>query len=180
MKCETIEKWWLLRDSGELRGWRRRAAERHAASCPRCAAFASSLAGWRRDVAETRVDARPADWVRTSILNTATVAARARHAARPEPRAIPWAPALAAAAAAFALVLGGLVAAHRFASAARDGGAPSVAGAAAASVDDAIERLAAKMEDLSGEILGSSGSAAADDDLDDMATELLKLEGARI
>ena len=32
MKCETIEKWWLLRDSGELRGWRRRAAERHAAS----------------------------------------------------------------------------------------------------------------------------------------------------
>jgi HPt (histidine-containing phosphotransfer) domain-containing protein len=76
-------------------------------------------------------------------------------------------------------VLGGLVAAHRFASAARDGGAPSVAGAAA-SVDDAIERLAAKMEDLSGEILGSSGSAAADDDLDDMATELLKLEGARI
>lgn len=187
MKCQRAEQMILLRDAGELDGWRRRRLERHLAACAACCAYADEL---RAVTAVVR--AWQAGEPSASTLAAIREAGRGDEDRRAEfvfrPSVQPsWRP-VAVYATLLVVVLGGLLwlrSAQRAAEPAlAQREAPPESTVAATAWDDGVdaeidalsELLASALDDKN----GVTATSADESDEDAIARELLNLQGYSI
>ncbi len=172
MKCEHAEQAILLKDSGELGGWKSFRLHRHLAACGACRSYQASLQSTR-----LALQAMPApaltERARTAILDAARPDRRESISLASRPGSVlGWRPAWALAG--LALLLGaGLYLRHETAA------PPVVARIEAMTVDEAVDAELDKLQQLLVASLDESPeNAAVNESLDEntLASELLALQ----
>ena len=191
MNCEHIQNDILLEQSGEL-GWLgRRRLTRHLSACAACRAYRAELAAITR-AAAPRADDRAAEST-DAIINFArrqmpSRAVEIRLRPSHESPWVTWRPALAYAgfgivvATMFVLIMRPFLQPAEYA--APPAPAPAMTAAAGSEADWNADELDSRIDELAGLVTVNgddwNGTAAASDDLDAVATELLAWEGETI
>jgi len=175
MKCSYMERWLLLRDSGELDPIRSRLLERHLATCPACRASAALL-----NTGRSALHAVPVPTMSEADIRTLIAAAR-NNAAAPS-AAFAWLrPALAAAAALAIVVTGFLWSSRNTTPGSAVARATTPAADNLAAWDDSFEEDLATIDEMVlssvSETSYANGTAA---DEESLAKEWLALNGVEI